>query len=288
MVMRAIHENGQGMYSPVESMMANHLLISLDLFKHPDAILDKKMRKMAQGAIDNYIDSGVSCAFIDNATGAQCVNTKSGHVKGHQSADGQLLAAGDFQSGVFDSDAFWAKVEAQVTEFLHSIDRFEDGEMQLVARQLHRHNLRQSEYWRPSSSPRAFGSKTCFGCLFEAPEYSLPCGHFLCGSCVSTFDESTEEESYPSFAVHNECIFCGDAENSQWPLKFAVKPPLSGVRVLSLDGGGVRGIVELVTLQRLQKAIGLAVRPCAYFDLITGTSAGRLCTLAGNTSKTDF
>lgn len=50
---------------------------------------------------------------------------------------------------------------------------------------------------------------------------------------------------------------------------------LSGVKVLSLDGGGVRGIVEIVTLQRLQHALGMNVQPCEMFNLVVGVSAGK-------------
>ena len=38
-----------------------------------------------------------------------------------------------------------------------------------------------------------------------------------------------------------------------------ITPQLSGIRVLSLDGGGVRGIVELEVMQRLEEEIGLKI-----------------------------
>lgn len=51
-------------------------------------------------------------------------------------------------------------------------------------------------------------------------------------------------------------------------------------RVLSLDGGGVKGMAILLVLKRLFRTIqrdeGLREmpRPCDYFDLIGGTSTG--------------
>ena len=60
-----------------------------------------------------------------------------------------------------------------------------------------------------------------------------------------------------------------------WPVEIRVKPPHGGLRVLSLDGGGVRGIVELVVLHRLESSVGLEIPIGEYFDLIVGTSAGR-------------
>lgn len=53
-----------------------------------------------------------------------------------------------------------------------------------------------------------------------------------------------------------------------------------GLRLLSLDGGGVRGIMGLVVLKelmrRVQKRKGLAEmpRPADYFELAGGTSTG--------------
>ncbi|KAG6906706.1 hypothetical protein DXG01_012530 [Tephrocybe rancida] len=54
------------------------------------------------------------------------------------------------------------------------------------------------------------------------------------------------------------------------------QPPL---RLLSFDGGGVRGISSLHILQRIMAKISPNdpnVRPCQYFDMICGTSTGGL------------
>ena len=50
-------------------------------------------------------------------------------------------------------------------------------------------------------------------------------------------------------------------------------------RILSLDGGGVRGLSSLLILRELMEEIGRrkngnAPLPCEYFDLIAGTSTG--------------
>lgn len=63
------------------------------------------------------------------------------------------------------------------------------------------------------------------------------------------------------------------------------------LRILCLDGGGIRGISSLFILQDLMEQIALqhtienpeaeeiAPRPCDYFDLICGTSTGGLIAL---------
>jgi len=53
-------------------------------------------------------------------------------------------------------------------------------------------------------------------------------------------------------------------------------------RILSLDGGGVRGLSSLVILDEIMKDIKRREHleqvplPCTYFDLIGGTSTGGL------------
>jgi patatin-like phospholipase len=118
---------------------------------------------------------------------------------------------------------------------------------------------------------------TCFGCLFGRPEYKLPCGHLLCYECIRDFDHSRDEELYPGLVVLRYCILCGDhGHENEWPLKVRLNPQLSGLRLLSLDGGGVRGIVELIVLKRIEDAIGLSMPIGEFFDFIAGTSAGKL------------
>lgn len=60
------------------------------------------------------------------------------------------------------------------------------------------------------------------------------------------------------------------------------------LRILSLDGGGVRGLSQLVILdhvmERLEYKLGRdpqlnPCRPCEFFDLICGTSTGGLTAL---------
>ncbi len=54
--------------------------------------------------------------------------------------------------------------------------------------------------------------------------------------------------------------------------------PGDHVRLLALDGGGVRGLSSLIILRGLMTAVEPASppKPCDYFDLIGGTSTGGL------------
>ncbi|KAH0538884.1 hypothetical protein FGG08_004540 [Glutinoglossum americanum] len=68
-----------------------------------------------------------------------------------------------------------------------------------------------------------------------------------------------------------------------WPWVSFVKPPSAGVRVLTLDGGGVRGILELIVLRYLQDYVavelGAYVPVIDMFDLVVGTSTGGIIAL---------
>ena len=52
--------------------------------------------------------------------------------------------------------------------------------------------------------------------------------------------------------------------------------PGQELNLLSLDGGGVRGLSSLYILQRLMEAVNpeKPPKPCDYFDMIGGTSTG--------------
>jgi patatin-like phospholipase/acyl hydrolase len=54
--------------------------------------------------------------------------------------------------------------------------------------------------------------------------------------------------------------------------------PDKDLRLLALDGGGVRGLSALIILQHLMETIDPRAppKPCEYFDMIGGTSTGGL------------
>jgi len=54
--------------------------------------------------------------------------------------------------------------------------------------------------------------------------------------------------------------------------------PGDRVRLLALDGGGVRGLSSLMILRNLMAAVDpdSPPKPCDYFDMIGGTSTGGL------------
>ena len=108
---------------------------------------------------------------------------------------------------------------------------------------------------------------TDWNCLAHAPEHMFSCGHGVCDQCV--------EENYPphrrpySYSM-DCCHICG----TRSPTLVVLTPPTTDPNILAIDGGGIRGIVALVLLKRLQSALGSDV--CDYFEYIAGTSAGAI------------
>ncbi|KAG8950943.1 hypothetical protein FRC04_007007 [Tulasnella sp. 424] len=55
-----------------------------------------------------------------------------------------------------------------------------------------------------------------------------------------------------------------------------LSPSPRPLRLLSLDGGGVRGIISLIILEQVMREVAPGAKPCEWFDLIGGTSTGGL------------
>lgn len=135
------------------------------------------------------------------------------------------------------------------------------------AKDFHAGNLvRYRKYWS-----NLFSNTTCLCCLRCPPEYVLPCGHALCERCMRLYGEdcSFKVGRFDSISFET-CVICGNDEETI----VTMKPVTSGVRLLSIDGGGIKGIVPLETLNLLQKSLGESVMVQELFDLTLGTSAG--------------
>jgi hypothetical protein len=112
--------------------------------------------------------------------------------------------------------------------------------------------------------------KTCLCCLLRAPEKVLACGHALCNVCISTLGVRSLEDKYTF--ILNRCPLCGTRCDYT---EFQLVPPTAGIRLLSLDGGGIKGIISLVILRRLENLTSdLQVPLREHFDYVCGTSAG--------------
>ncbi|KAJ5035237.1 acyl transferase/acyl hydrolase/lysophospholipase [Bipolaris maydis] len=114
--------------------------------------------------------------------------------------------------------------------------------------------------------------QSCFSCFMRMPEKVLPCGHALCDACIRTLGIRSrfEKNTYDI----PECVLCGvNYRNST----FRFVPPTAGIRILSIDGGGVRGVIPLAFLKHIDSLLApLCCSVKDQFDFVCGTSAGGL------------
>ncbi|KAL4899393.1 hypothetical protein BDW74DRAFT_189395 [Aspergillus multicolor] len=137
------------------------------------------------------------------------------------------------------------------------------------AHQIHQRNIVQyREYWVPVRS-----TKTCFWCLRRDPEHPQGCGHMICDACVEIFGRKSNRTNHEYTII--ECVLCGQSSK----LTVRLKPPTAAPRILSIDGGGPRGIIPLENLEILQEIVGSEIAVPDLFDLYMGTSSGGIISL---------
>ena len=140
-----------------------------------------------------------------------------------------------------------------------------DLSLSITSVDLHRQLLfNSSESWH---SFRLDG--TCLVCLRRTPQYGLPCGHSISHNCIQKFGKQSNID--PWLIEVESCFVCG-LDTSGVVVK--TTPRTAGIRVLTLDGGGVRGLEHLQYLQYLQDRIGLPFPVQENFDVVFGTSSG--------------
>ena len=113
---------------------------------------------------------------------------------------------------------------------------------------------------------------SCLGCLQEPPSTVLACGHAFCFTCIR---DLTDDDSLPHRLKVIHCPIHSKSQNFSPRLL----PIQSGCRVLSLDGGGVKGLAQLVMLRHIEKRC-FDVPVIHLFDLVVGTSIGGQIALA--------
>ncbi|MCJ1422264.1 hypothetical protein MMC29_000144 [Sticta canariensis] len=84
----------------------------------------------------------------------------------------------------------------------------------------------------------------------------------------SRVEEDDQPEAQAAAEIHKD---------KSW--KVLLKPAAAGIRMLTLDGGGIRGIAELETLRQIERAMGGRIPLQCFFDLIVGTSTGGIIAL---------
>lgn len=115
-----------------------------------------------------------------------------------------------------------------------------------------------------------YSRQSCLCCMMRVPEKKLDCGHAFCDTCITSFGTRSPGERY---AFHiSSCVLCGLPHHGG---SIQIVPPTAGIRVLSVDGGGIRGVVPLVFLRCLGDSLASLGCPLRdYFDFVCATSSG--------------
>lgn len=112
----------------------------------------------------------------------------------------------------------------------------------------------------------------CPLCILRRPEYSLPCGHMYCEPDIRLIGQAISRNTISV----SQCALC---RQPMAPVVFRFRARTRGIRVLALDGGGVRGILLLDCLKLLESMIQIylpGMPIIELFDLCAGTSSGKV------------
>ncbi|KAI8626808.1 hypothetical protein F5Y19DRAFT_466119 [Xylariaceae sp. FL1651] len=230
-----------------------------------------------RAAFNVFVSSWLRCSFKSGEY--QCVNVQHTHKKGHQAHTGKILAKGNYQSEFADQeflDNWISGIDESIKQLNSRLQKTMGGQNRdesFHVTLLHREIL--ASFYQTGNLPDFKSNTTCLSCVRMLPEHVLPCGHVLCKTCIQAFGR---DEGQDLFKLDN-CPLHPAKTRWPHPIRIQFKPCDAGVRILCLDGGGVRGIVELVILKALEEKLGNYVPIQNFFDLIVGTSTGGIIAL---------
>lgn len=145
-------------------------------------------------------------------------------------------------------------IERHLDKYVRHLDR-----RYLVPASLHLENLAHFK----ARLIRVSCDTSCFSCLLRMPEHVLHAGHALCSERVHILGTPVENDPYRrSIAM---CPLC-QVRLVPGPHTIALQPPTAGHCVLTMDGGGVRGILELELLQLLEETVQFPDPPRVRYD----------------------
>ncbi|KAF2758985.1 hypothetical protein EJ05DRAFT_499409 [Pseudovirgaria hyperparasitica] len=275
-------EDPRQLFKDLSFMVASCILLdcSRQNLKGPaDRILERGYLDYCDNALEDYCAIFLPCQY-ENRRG-RCVNVREGHIKGHQNERGAVIGKGAYES-TFTWESFEDDWEQHLQNHLLEMQEDLNRDMQerpnlpeiTLSSRLHLRNV--NHFYRHLGGAKYFVSHSaCFCCLREMAEHPLPCGHVLCKACIKAYgDEQQQQVSLAACPLHNRSMIFST------PWRIPIKAELAGVRILSLDGGGIRGIVELEVLRQIEIALGGCIPIQEFFDLIVGTSTGGIIAIA--------
>ena len=239
----------------------------------PGAQLPKDLRKKLEQA-QTDIDGGLPCAAyrVERGQRCHCDTVRGKHLDGFHASNNLSAKGNAFRwDGEFAPEPRLQRAAdaCRLVNLAESAIRDPTPlDVKVIRRQLS--EVRASE--RLEHGLEIISSDlVCVCCIVELPTEVLSCGHIICAMCAK---EEAETRSLETI-IDLTCPVC--LCSAKWYPKDL--PPLAGYRILSLDGGGVRGIVELLSLERVMSFFP-DMHVNDLFDIIVGTSFGGIIALA--------
>ncbi|OQV08405.1 hypothetical protein CLAIMM_12685 [Cladophialophora immunda] len=243
--------------------------------RHKDT---KSYAQACHDAIEEYCDLRLPChaEYPLPSRDRSCVLSRKSHAGYHRrKGKAAAMQQNDWQ-GVWENkfDCKDFKWDQQVLKRLENSDNSSRPET-FLSEVIKKHTKALPMFYdQVGGSERYIIRSICLGCLSHAPEFVLKCDHVLCRNCVRDFG-SVQKDRHVSL---RSCPLGHEFEKGEEQRLPELSPPFSGMSVLVLDGGGVRGIVECAILEAIEELIGV---PAFYFfDLVVGTSTGGIMALA--------
>ena len=200
--------------------------------------------KLCDEALKTFYDRYWQCEFYDETKDifgkpyGRCVNVRKAHEsKGHQNQAGKPRDGEHIASHTLESlrNDFEGQIREKFQEFFKDPDTGKDTWKihQKIMNAFYDGKSQKGEAKKQDSVFKS--SSTCFSCLCDIPEHSLPCGHILCVRCISASGTAHEN----GFIELANCPLM-DCKDYAWGGKnswlISTKPPQAGVRILTLDG----------------------------------------------------
>lgn len=210
------------------------------------------------------------CLLIGGEKVVRCDCVAAGHRNGHQSSETvhRERSWGEWANGQNgEAPCRWP---GQFEPIVESLDLVTAATEQLASYQSWQPDVILTQHFSLLQSQSEVLQKLepcrcCFGCLLAVPTEPLHCcDQALCVACCQLMQSKN----------NGACLFCGQSATTRpWRAQLLSRPELAaGYRILTLDGGGVRGLVQLTVMTAIEQKLGLSIKQ--LFDFIVGTSTG--------------
>ena len=246
------------------------------MLHEPNEIFSRDLESWCKEGIQKYKEKDQKCEFRFKVSGGgSCIKRRAAHDYEHCDELGNRAPG-----GFGETQKIGYQMLLEIRQFFvhqygelctNSQGGFITPKPDEVRRVRENVLLEYKQHWKS-----IFSNKTCLTCLQEVPDHMLSCGHCLCVKCIQELGKPSAYYEYGW--VVDSCILCRTSWQDSGRL-FRLQPTCAGVRALTLDGGGIRGIVELALLEHLDAAIDLDLPLQECFDIIVGTSTGGIIAL---------